>query len=148
MSRPLRWSAAGLALGALTVFGLRACRSPEERFADALEEAREDFVEGRDAEFLARFDDAVAYRGRKGSAELRADLAAWRTAGIGGARVLDKEIRAVDGDGSGGDGVTATGTATLTAEVGPALRPVGRVTVRLSAEERGGGWFVTAFDWN
>lgn len=144
MSRLLRWSAAGLALGALTVFGLRACRSPEERFADALEEAREDFVEGRDAEFLARFDDAVAYRGRKGLAELRADLAAWRTAGIGGARILEKEIQAGDG---GGAGVTASGTATLTAEVGPALRPVGRVTVRLSAEERGDGWFVTSFDW-
>ncbi|MCG3134416.1 MAG: hypothetical protein HMLKMBBP_01722 [Planctomycetes bacterium] len=140
---------AGLAAGAvvaslaLILAASRSCRSAGDRLADAIDAARDDFDAGRDAEFLARFADALVYRGGRGKDALAADLAAWRKAGISGVRITGSEIRAAEATGT----FPASGTAELTVDVGPVLHPLGRVTVRIAAEERSEGFVVTSFDW-
>jgi hypothetical protein len=135
------WSRALLAI--VLVVGLimivaRLFPTREERLWKFVEDARLAFVEKRDDDLFAAFDPAVRYQKTYGLAEIRRDVARYRSAELPPPHVAEREVT-----------FDATGAEVrLVVVISVELRPIARVTVRLRVvDDDGGPVRVTSIAW-
>jgi hypothetical protein len=134
------WRLLALAGGLIVAFlVLRSLlRTDEDRLSDAIDEAREALLSGRDDAFLAHFIPEVSYREGGGLAELRADLVRFRTSPIRRVEITERRIK-VDG---------AEGDVRFSAELFAGIRPLGQVVVSIRTVKRDGQWRVARLSWD
>src|SRR4051812_45934919 len=94
MSRGVAWTRVLAAIVALiaVIVGVRLLfPSREDRLWKVVEESRAALVEGREEDFVARFDPAVVYQSRGGLAEIRRDFKRYHATGVPQPTIVKRE---------------------------------------------------------